>query len=133
MPTPPVDYSGGQNLATDAKVVPLPIYTYRYKVDILSSLPNGASAATPASKVFGVVKFDSSSAQGWFSAKCSCPDNPNDPEYGFICLDRTSKGAVPSTFAANDLLLRRLVGHCGEPRISLHEGSSNWRSCAGWT
>jgi hypothetical protein len=96
MPTPPVDYSGGTVLAGDTKVTPLPIYSYRYKVDILDSLPNGASAANPASKVFGVVKFDSSSAQGWFSAKCSCLDDPNDPENGFICLDPTFKGAVPS-------------------------------------
>ena len=96
MPTPPVDYSGGQNLADNVKVIPLPIYSYRYKVDILDSVPNGASASNPASKLYGIVKFDSSTAQGWFSAKCSCLDNPDDPDNGFICLDPTFKGAAPS-------------------------------------
>ena len=96
MPTPPVDYSGGRNVAGDVMVAPLPIYSYRYKVDILDSVPNGASVSNPASKVYGIVKFDSSTAQGWFSAKCSCLDNPDDPDFGVVCLDPTFKGATPS-------------------------------------
>jgi hypothetical protein len=96
MPTPSVDYSAARNLVYDAMVMPLPIYSYKYKVEVLNAAPTNASLSPPAEKEFGVVKFDSSSAQEWFSVRCSCLDNPENPDTGWICLDPVFQGANSS-------------------------------------
>jgi Hint module len=87
MPTPPVDYAGGRSLEIDKQISPLPIYTYKYKVDILSAVPSKQTISNPAGKAFGIVEFDSSLAKGWFTSKCSCLDDPENPNSGSLCID----------------------------------------------
>ncbi|KAI2506870.1 hypothetical protein MHU86_7555 [Fragilaria crotonensis] len=89
MPTPPVDYAGGTSLEIDEKITPLPNYGYKYKVDILKSVPSGKSVSAAALKSFGIVQFDSASSKGWFTKRCACLDDPNHPAAGRICLDPT--------------------------------------------
>jgi Hint module len=93
-PTPPVDYSGGRNAAIDYFVSPLPIYSYTYKVDIMNSVPIGSSISLPAEKEFGIVKFDTASNDPWFSRKCSCLDDPDDNNFGQLCLLPSFKDAL---------------------------------------
>jgi hypothetical protein len=94
-PTPPVDYSGGRLVRIDDFVSPLPIYSYKYKIDIMDSVPNGSSVNSSAEKEFGIVKFDRASAAPWFSSKCSCLDNPNDLASGNLCLLPTFRDTNP--------------------------------------
>ena len=86
LPTPPADYTGGRNLATDQFVTPLPAYSYEYKIEVFDSAPDGASVSASAEKEFGVVKFDHSLDLAWFSAKCSCLDDPDDQDRGRLCV-----------------------------------------------
>jgi hypothetical protein len=94
-PTPPVDYSGGRNAGIDSFVTPLPIYSYAYKVDIMNSVPIESFLSAPAEKEFGIVKFDRASNEPWFSSKCSCLDDPDDPDVGRLCLLPSFHDALP--------------------------------------
>jgi hypothetical protein len=87
MPTPPVDYAGGRSFEIGQLISPLPIYSYKYKVDILNTVPSSQTVSNPAEKSFGIVRFDSSLAKGWFASKCSCLDNPENPNSGSYCIE----------------------------------------------
>jgi hypothetical protein len=95
LPTPPVDYAGGRNVATDEFVTPVPAYSYEYRVDVLDSVPIGKSVSASAEKEFGIVKFDRSADLAWFSSQCSCLDDPDDASTGRICVRPVFKDASP--------------------------------------
>jgi hypothetical protein len=45
IPTPPTDYAGGTNFATNTKMYPIPIYDYQYKISLATAIPSGFELA----------------------------------------------------------------------------------------
>jgi hypothetical protein len=95
LPTSPVDYAGGRNLATDKFVMPIPSYSYEFRVNVFDSVPIGESVSASAEKEFGIVKFDQSADLAWFSSRCSCLDDPDNVYIGRICVRPVFNDASP--------------------------------------
>jgi hypothetical protein len=72
VPTPPTDYVGATDLDKQVKGT-IPIYSYKYSVAILDSMPNGVtSLPREASKRSnGIVYFDLAKP-GWWPIRCTC-------------------------------------------------------------
>jgi len=89
IPTPPADYVDSNILRDEG--MSFPVYSYRYKVDILNALPSGRDLIPPASKENdGIVAFDTATP-GWWPIRCTCT----------VLKDDLSECSVPNFGAGN--------------------------------
>jgi hypothetical protein len=82
VPTPPSDYASGI-LSNDRLVSPVPVYNYKYKVDVLDAVPAAATITPPNQKEFGIVRFEEADSS-WWPSKCTCLEND-----GEFCIEPT--------------------------------------------
>jgi len=94
IPTPPSDYVDSEVLQDSG--MPSPTYSYRYKVDVLDSVP-ASGVDSPVAKENGIVVF-SKATSGWWPIRCTCTVLGNNlsvcPEPNF--------GIQPPPVCAND-------------------------------
>jgi hypothetical protein len=86
VPTPPTDYVGGRHFESNTFMSPIPIYGYKYAVEILDRLPSSnTTLVKEASKKDDGIMMYEASTPGWWPVKCTCIDDPNSG----ICVDPT--------------------------------------------
>jgi hypothetical protein len=88
VPTPPVDYASGRQVETDQFVTPIPVYGYKYKIDILDRVPSSETVSSSVDMEYGIMKFDRPVTPQWWPLRCSCLDDPaNAGAGGKLCLE----------------------------------------------
>lgn len=96
VPTPPTDYVGARNVAQNRGIKQIPIYSYKYSVAILDTLPTDAMYTAPAAKRSdGIVAF-ATPAPGWWPVRCTCMFDPSLTFQGMnVCVTPTFQSIAP--------------------------------------
>jgi hypothetical protein len=100
IPTPPTDYVLSTQISENVDLSPdilttIPIYSYKYSVQVLGSLPSGATLQPEASKsANGMVKFEPATA-GWWPIRCSCAFPVSSGQCVSPTFERVVKKPVP--------------------------------------
>ena len=76
VPTPPTDYVGGRHFESNSAVSPFPMYSYKYSVKVLTSLPStGETMVAEAPKRADGIMEHAAATPGWWPIRCTCIDN----------------------------------------------------------
>lgn len=98
VPTPPTDYVGARNVVLNRGINQIPIYSYKYSVAILDSLPTNAMyTAIAAKRSDGIVAF-ATPTPGWWPIRCSCMFDPSYSYQGMkVCVTPTFQSIAPTS------------------------------------
>ena len=97
IPTPPTDYVEAKEISDTGPDLQttIPIYSYQYSVQVLSSLPSGATLQPEAPKSSnGIVQFEPATA-GWWPIRCSCAFPVNSGHCVSPTFNRVVKKPAP--------------------------------------